>query len=479
MKSIRSRLYVSIRYKLIIINAVIIAAISLLIFYIFPAQQQKSAMDSVAQRAESIAHILAFNLQSALYFDDKAAAEEIVLSALQNDDLAYMIIENSTGKVFTAYQESVARELEFKDLKLRDKILYKTAVPIVYKQSKMGVLYLGLSLDAINEEVRNSRRKIAIMSFAIFVFGFIITLLSSEIITGSLRKMVIATKSVAKGDFSIRLGINSSDEIGVLAKSFNKMTAQLNETYRKLDNVNQSLNESNQELNTIIYKASHDLRAPLTSNMGLVNLSMMETKDKNVLEYLKLIKKSNNRLDKILKDLFQLTRIRNTNQDPERIDFNKLIEEIVEELKYIEGFENTKLILQVDDITDFSCDMLIIRSVFQNIIENAVKYRDLSKAYNSICIKVLEKCDCIEVVVEDNGTGIVQNEVEKIFNMFHRSQERIRGTGLGLYIVKTSLEKIGGKISVKTKIRKGSIFTVNLPYKPSHENQELTSAVYL
>lgn len=473
MKSIFSRLYVSIRYKLIIINAVIIAGISLLIFYIFPAQQQKNAMASVKQKAESISHILAYNLQSALYFNDNASADEIVLSALQNDDLAYLIVEDAEGKIFATYQENSARDFEYKDLQLFNKIFYKTANPIVHQQSKVGVLYLGLSLDAINMEVTDSRRKIAIMSFAIFVIGFIITLLSSEIITRSLRKMVLVTKSVGRGDFSGRLSINSSDEIGVLATSFNDMITQLNETYRKLDNVNQSLKESNQELNTIIYKASHDLRAPLTSNMGLVNLAVMETKEENMLEYLRLIMKSNDRLEIILKDLFQLTRIRNDKTEPVRIDFNTLIEEIIEEMKYIEGFETTKLKLQIDDIKNFSCDMLIIRSVIQNIVENAIKYRNLSKQYNSIIIKVLDRGDSIQLVVEDNGTGIIQNEVEKIFNMFHRSQERIRGTGLGLYIVKTSLDKIGGKISVKTEIGKGSIFTVILPYTFVESSEEV------
>lgn len=467
----------SIRYKLIFINAVIIAGISLLIFNIFPAQLQKNAMVSVKQKAESISHILAYNLQSALYFEDNASADEIVLSALQNDDLAYLIVEDSEGKIFAAYQENMARDLNFKDLELFDQILYKTAKPIAYKQSEMGVLYLGLSLDAINMEVMNSRRKIAIMSFAIFVIGFIITLLSSEIITGSLRKMVGATKSVRRGDFSIRLNINSSDEIGVLAKSFNDMIAHLNDTYRELDYVNQSLNESNQELNTIIYKASHDLRAPLTSNMGLVNLAIMEAKDEKVLEFLELIGKSNSRLEIILKDLFQLTRIRNAKTEPELIDFSKLIEDIIEEVKYLEGFENTKLNVQIDDIKNFSCDMFIIRSAIQNIIENAIKYRDLSKAYNSIIIKVMDRCDSIQIDIEDNGTGIIQNEVGKIFNMFHRSQERVRGTGLGLYIVKTSLEKIGGKISVKTEIRKGSIFTVTFPYTFNEPGEEVGSHV--
>ncbi len=456
---------------------VIIAGISLLIFYVFPAQQQKNAMASVKQKAESISHILAYNLQSALYFEDNASADEIVLSALQNDDLAYLIVEDTEGQVFAAYQDQVADEYKFKDIEAYHQILYKTATTIVYNQSTMGVLYLGLSLDAINEEVVDSRRKIAIMSFGIFVIGFIITLLSSEIITGSLRKMVGATRSVRSGDFSIRLNIKSTDEIGMLAKSFNGMIAHLNETYRELDNVNQSLNNSNQELNTIIYKASHDLKAPLTSNMGLVNLAIMETNDEKVLEFLELIEKSNSRLEVILKDLFQLTRIRNAIVEPVQIDFHKLLNDIIDEVRYIEGFENTKLNLIIDDIDNFSCDIFIIRSVIQNIIENAIKYRDLSKAYNSIKIHISDKGDHVQIEIEDNGTGIIPNEVDKIFNMFHRSQERIRGTGLGLYIVKTSLDKIGGEIRVKTKIRKGSIFTVTFPYTFEGHSEEVDSRV--
>lgn len=477
MKSIINPFYCSIRYKLIIINAIVIASISLFIFYIFPAQQQKNAMDSVRQKAESISHILAYNLQSALYFEDKAAANEIVQSALQNDDLAYLIVENASGTIFTVYEKNVAQQLEYKELELQNDVVYKTAIPIVNDQLKIGVLYLGLSLGDIKLEVEKSRNKIALISISIFMFGFIIIFFSSEIITSSLRKMLVVTKSVGAGDFSNRVEVNSSDEIGILANSFNDMIARLDETYKKLDDTNQHLQESNQELNTIIYKASHDLKAPLASNKGLVNLATMETKDERTLEYLKLIGKSNNRLENILHDLFQLTKIRNSQAELVRIDFNTLINDILEEVCYMDGFKNVTFNLQIDTIDNFSCDILIIRSVLQNIVENAIKYQDTTKSNSSISIKVINNNDHIQLDVEDNGIGIIQNEVGKVFNMFHRSQDHIKGTGLGLYIAKTALGGIGGKICVKSELGKGSIFTVTLPQKFTPANQKLMNPV--
>ena len=102
----------------------------------------------------------------------------------------------------------------------------------------------------------------------------------------------------------------------------------------------------------------------------------------------------------------------------------------------------------------------MIYSIFQNLIENAFKYRDVNKGTQALFVRI--EVDKQKSVIEftDNGLGINKDLKDKIFDMFFRASELSGGTGLGLYLVKMAVEKIGGRIQVETELNKGSTFTI-------------------
>lgn len=222
--------------------------------------------------------------------------------------------------------------------------------------------------------------------------------------------------------------------------------------------------EKDKELNFFVYKASHDLKGPLVSMSGLVHLVRKEITDQKAVQlYMDLISTSINRLDDILSELIDYKRVDQAVISYVDIDFKELIEGVIESIQHSNESKKVEFRLNVNQSNSFKSDHGILRSVLQNLIENAVKY---SKADSSVSSYVAINVDVsesnVEIQVKDNGVGMPEEIKQNIFKMFYRGQRDAKGSGLGLYIVKTGLEKIGGQIEVESELGRGSLFTINL-----------------
>lgn len=224
---------------------------------------------------------------------------------------------------------------------------------------------------------------------------------------------------------------------------------------------NRLLEETNNELNTFIYKAAHDLRGPLCSIMGLANIAIMEGRKENMPDYIRKISESTKKLDDVLLSLIDLMSIKDAVPLLKEVDFNGIIHQIMEQLKPEEGFNDINFTVEIKGIAGFFSDEVIIRTFLNNIIENAIKYRCKIKAEVSICVLPLE--EGIQIIVEDNGTGMDQNVLDHIFEMYYRGSMYSKGSGLGLYTAYKGVQKLGGTIEVKSVPAKGSVFTIILP----------------
>lgn len=233
----------------------------------------------------------------------------------------------------------------------------------------------------------------------------------------------------------------------------------------KLKKVENQLKLKNEELNTFVYKASHDLRGPIASIKGLVNLAVAETDDpKQTKKCLGLIEKSINRLDETLLELLECTKIMQGKIVFSLIDFESIIHNILNDLIPLTPKEDIKFRLNIlQENKEFINDEKILQSILQNLIQNAIKYRrnDMDHCFIAININILNGEAIIEI--EDNGVGMPDNIAENIFKMFYRGNDDSDGSGLGLYIVKKGIEKINGKITVKSFPNKGSMFTMHIP----------------
>ncbi|MCZ6692610.1 MAG: PAS domain S-box protein [Bacteroidetes bacterium] len=225
----------------------------------------------------------------------------------------------------------------------------------------------------------------------------------------------------------------------------------------------QELKNINQELELFMYKTSHNFKGPAASIRGLIDVALQETKDPNAHNYLELIEKSTVGLEKTLDSLLEVIRVKQGKINLKKIDFNKILEEVVDSLKYLPGFSEVKFKSVIPNKSNFYSDRTLLVSIFQNLIENAVKYRDLKKkSLVKISVEEDEKTG-VKIQVEDNGLGIRSDVEGEIFNMFFRANEFSKGIGLGLYLVKNSVEKLNGSIRVRSKEGKGTNFSLYLP----------------
>jgi PAS domain S-box-containing protein len=238
---------------------------------------------------------------------------------------------------------------------------------------------------------------------------------------------------------------------------------QLKHSQLKLIEKNRDLQKVNSELDSFVYRVSHDLRAPLTSILGLIILMKIETNHEKIGEYIGLQEKSILKLDLFIKEIINLSRNSRLGITVSEIDFEGLINEIFESQHYSSSSDNIQRLIEVEDNISFFTDRQRLSIILNNLISNGLKYVNPHEASPFVKVKVSsleEKC-LIEVI--DNGIGISETYLPKIFEMFFRATQEFSGSGLGLYIVKETVGKLKGKITVKSKMRQGSVFKVVLP----------------
>lgn len=234
---------------------------------------------------------------------------------------------------------------------------------------------------------------------------------------------------------------------------------------RALKIKNLELQKTNDELNRFIYSASHDLRSPLMSILGIVQLAKLE--ENLTLEYLNIIETNILKLDEFIKNIIKYYQNSRSDELLEKIDFKKMLSAEIDMLQNIDSTVNFET--NIDDSGDFVGDYFRIRLVLNNLISNAIKYRDPGKSNHVINIQISTNQNEANFKVIDNGVGMAEEHLGSIFKMFYRAQSTSnkQGSGIGLFIVKESLEKIGGSITVKSTQGLGTEFEVLIPNKTS------------
>ena len=219
---------------------------------------------------------------------------------------------------------------------------------------------------------------------------------------------------------------------------------------------------SNQHLDQVIYKTTHDLKAPLMSALGLVKIAENAPADEKD-KYISMIKKSLLKLDSYIEEMNNFFRNEKLALQRERIDLNKLLKEEQENLKNFSHGDKMQVHLQLDNRVEWYSDFLRVKTIITNIFSNAIKYQDLQKQNPFIKIVTNVTDDFCDICIEDNGIGIEPEFQEKIFDLFFRATDQSQGTGLGLFIVKDTVERLKGSIDVKSTMGKGTTFFIKIP----------------
>ena len=238
-------------------------------------------------------------------------------------------------------------------------------------------------------------------------------------------------------------------------------------TERKLKE-NELINR-NFELDSFVYRASHDLKAPLNSIMGLIAIIRDEEERDTIIKYIKMMDKSVKKLDEFIRQLTQFSQDARVSIVRSKIDLKAFIEELLEDLMFMENAKRLRVVIDVEQSEDYYSDPVRLGIIFNNLLSNAIKYQDLEKEDSQLLVQIRADANMASCRFADNGQGIDEEHQEKVFDLFFRASIQASGSGLGLYITHNAIEKLGGEISVKSIVGEGTNFMVNLPSIPAPE----------
>lgn len=247
----------------------------------------------------------------------------------------------------------------------------------------------------------------------------------------------------------------------------------LKHTESKLLQQNSELEKVNAELDQFVYSASHNLRAPLLSMKGLLSLiSLEDTRLEDRNRFMLEVYKSIERLDATIHDIIEYSKNARLELNPLEIDLSELLETTADDLRFYEQtpVEITKK-LKIE--SPFYSDPKRVKSVIHNLLSNCVKYADTSKTSCWVRIDVYIDDQYCNIRIEDNGIGIRTEDCTKVFDMFYRGTSKRMGSGLGLYIVKEMIHKMGGTIELRSELGVGTSIQITLP---NMDNMEKTSS---
>ncbi len=274
----------------------------------------------------------------------------------------------------------------------------------------------------------------------------------ARIYSRNLQKICAAAQRVANGDFSVRLDVfeekKSKNELDLLKEDFNKMVEQLSSV------------EGMQ--NDFLADVSHEIKTPLSIIQGYADLLKTPELTKEMQEeYIRLISEAIHKLNDLVANVLMLNKLKNTGIFPqETFSLDEQIRCSI--LSFEDEIEKKNIQLRVDlqevVITETK---LPLELVWNNLISNAIKYTNDN---GTIKIKLEEKKNVIKAVFEDSGCGMDEKTIKHIFDKFYQgdTSHSSEGNGLGLALVKKTIDSVNGKIKVKSKLGEGSVFTIIL-----------------
>ncbi len=250
--------------------------------------------------------------------------------------------------------------------------------------------------------------------------------------------------------------------IGSVCIYYSVMVNKLRRSKQETDDKNGDLIIANKELDKFVYSASHDLRSPISSLKGLIEIVKLEDDLDEIRDYLDLMHQSLDKQDEFIRDIIDYSRNKRKKVTAATVSINEIIDEIISQHFYIKGTNEIaiKKNLSVDEVYS---DGLRLKIILNNLLSNAIKYSDEKKEHRYISIKTYTKGEFYKIEIEDNGIGINKEYQVKIFEMFFVTNNNKKGSGLGLYLVKEAVENLNGNITVDSKMDIGSTFTVTIP----------------
>jgi len=352
----------------------------------------------------------------------------------------------------------------------------------------LGVLDISLSLAATDKSIKKIRgTTILLMVITILTVSAIIVLFIQRAVYRPVKELVDGTTRVAAGDFNHTIPSHSEDELGQLAESFNTMTQRLKKADREIKdlikNLEKKVAKRTNELKEIQYQLlqseklasigklaatiAHEINNPLNGILTytkLIERKLTEgaPKKDEILKfrsYLGIMERETERCSTIVRNLLDFARQREPSLKTD-VDINAVVDEALSLLANQIALQEITLEKRYGQLPPIMADPMQLRQVFLNIILNSCEAME-DNATLTITTELLKKEQVVKVQITDNGVGIAEEELSKIFDPFFTSKEK--GTGLGLSVVYGIINSHQGTIQVKSTVGKGTTITITLP----------------
>jgi len=287
--------------------------------------------------------------------------------------------------------------------------------------------------------------------------------ISTLVLSATVKERTVAQRTL--------LEFNETLEAKVLGrtKALQNEIQTRREAEHKLQQSNQELSKRNTELDNFVYSVSHDLRAPIASVLGLINLAKKDRDPAMKDTYLEMINSSALQQDHFIKEILDQSRNSRLEVKREEIQFGPIIDETFSQLSFATPTDKAvEKIINVQQTKPFYCDRWRLKVILNNVISNAIRYRNGRDPVIRINVDVTEKG--AELCIEDNGKGIAKEHLKHVCRMFYRATDDGAGSGLGLYIVKEAIDKLNGSITIDSVEGTGTTVQLLIPEVGVHSN---------
>ncbi|MFB0507200.1 MAG: ATP-binding protein [Thermodesulfobacteriota bacterium] len=539
------RLRFGIHLKFIVTIVLLIMLTSIIMSWFFIKREVDLIQSNLRHKGETLVRTLAHNSLYVVVTNNQEMLKALVSGTTREEDVVFCLIQDAHGDILAKSLSAVfgGKKKRFHLLAFSVPILAKSwrgdeepqprpKLPVssqevrleseqlaelwqglsreTVAQDAVGVAHLGLSLSRMDESLAEVKERVGILVLAVVGIGIVVTIFLVDIIANPIGQLVSATQGIARGDLSHPVEINTSDEIGDLARSFNQMvkqledsrlelqqysrtlekkveerTAKLRRNVRELSkarratlNILEDINEAKKELEKANWElmamdemkskflgtASHELKTPLTAIKANVDFILSGREGpipRNLRQYLTTIQRNTNRIQEIMEKMLDMARIKagKIGLLLEKVNLLSAVKGYVKEIKPIEKRVDIKIKIPKGIYVQADKDRL--HDIYINLLSNAFKFTPKG---GEVMVTARRDNDVVLAEVSDTGVGIPEDQCEKVFDEFYQvDRRRYGGTGLGLTIVKGIIEEHGGRIWVDSEVGKGSTFYFTVP----------------
>ncbi len=233
----------------------------------------------------------------------------------------------------------------------------------------------------------------------------------------------------------------------------------------ELQEKNRALQQANSDLEKFIYSASHDLRAPLVTIKGIIQIAKMDELGDKADGYFEMIEKSVSRLDTFVQNIIHYYQNSKEESHIQRVDFNAFIDDLLGQYKIYDGADSIQYKKDIVTTGDFFADNYRLKIILGNLISNAIKFQDRQKQEREVEISIVQNSEKVVIRMHDNGIGFNPVLLESTIDMLTSDTHKSPGSGVGLYLVREAVKKMGGKIQLTSNQGEHTRYIIEIPNK--------------